>query len=129
MRVDLDMLASTGRHIQVYLNERIKGNSSFVLLRIKKMADLEGGSNKKLDDDYQKFTSRNVVKILVLFSAVALLILVLYHSSSYPLQFFPNSSYKPVLYLLSGKTTPSSNGSIAGNLLDIVNVSAQETQL
>ncbi|XP_070038532.1 uncharacterized protein At4g15970-like [Nicotiana tomentosiformis] len=104
------------------------------------MADLEGGSNKILGDEekllelattsngpqfhrhYQQFSSRNIV---VLFSAVALSILLLYHSSSYPLQFFPNSSYK------YGNTTPSSNGSIAENSIhhdNTANVSAQGTQ-
>lgn len=79
------------------------------------MANLEGGGNnnnnklgdeeKLLDEsisntsnDHQKIiSSRNAMKFFLLFSAVALSSLLLYHSSTYnPLQFFPNYSYKHV---------------------------------
>ncbi|XP_059275353.1 uncharacterized protein At4g15970-like isoform X1 [Lycium ferocissimum] len=65
----------------------------------------------------KKISSCNIVKIFLCFLAVALLYHLLYHSS-YPLQFFPN--YKPVSSLAFDSnyvnTTPSSNGSAAGNL-------------
>ncbi|MCD7454964.1 hypothetical protein HAX54_026623 [Datura stramonium] len=128
------------------------------------MANLEGGENinnninnqlgdeeKLLDEaisntsnDHQRhhqkiISSRNALKFLFLFFAVALSSLLLYHSSTYnPLQFFPNYSYKHVPSFAFDSnyvnTTPeSSNGSTAaGNLVHgyntiTANVSAQGT--
>ncbi|XP_060207975.1 uncharacterized protein At4g15970-like [Lycium barbarum] len=120
----------------------------------KRMANLEGGESNinKLGDEEklldeaiattpsngfhhqpQIISSRNIVKIFLLFSAVALSSLLLYHSSSYPLQFLPNYNYKPVSSLDFNSNyvnkTSSSNSSVAENLLhgynSTANVSAQ----